>query len=298
MTAVTFRNVALVGRYNSPGIDVPLRRLAEFLAGRGLAVTLETETARSAPLTGYPTASGEALGRGADLVVVLGGDGTMLSIARLLAPFDVPIIGINQGRLGFLTDVSLSSMEESLSQMLAGNYTEEARALLVAEIIRDGELVSRSLALNDVVLSRGESGGMLDCDVRIDGQFVYAMRADGLIVTTPTGSTAYAMSSQGPILHPHIPAFALVPVAPHALTNRPIAISDNCQVVVTLLRGPEAGLHCDGQAHFHLREGDAIHVRRAPNRVRLLHPPGYDYYSMLRQKLHWSERPDTMHTGS
>jgi NAD+ kinase len=243
-------------------------------------------------------ASGEALGRSADLVIVVGGDGTMLSIARLLAPFDVPIIGINQGRLGFLTDIALSEMETVLPQMLDGDYTEEARSLLTAEIVRAGAVLGRAPALNDVVLSRGESGGMLDCDVRIDGEFVYAMRADGLIVATPTGSTAYALSAQGPILHPQVPAFTLVPVAPHALTNRPIAISDSSQVVITLLRGPEAGLHCDGQAHFHLHERDAIHVRRSPHRVRLLHPKSYDYYSMLRQKLHWSERPEKLRPQS
>lgn len=298
MPAQPFHTVALVGRYNSPGIAAPLERLAQFLSGRGLKVTLEAETARAAPLSGYTQAAGEALGRSVDLVIVLGGDGTMLSIARLLAPYDVPIIGINQGRLGFLTDIALSDMEPVLDDMLAGNYSEEARALLATDIVRQGTILGHALALNDVVLSRGESGGMLDCEVRIDGQFVYAMRADGLIVTTPTGSTAYSLSAHGPILHPHVPAFALVPVAPHALTNRPIAVSDNSHVVITLLRGPEAGLHCDGQAHFHLHEGDAIQVRRSPDRVRLLHPRGYDYYSMLRQKLHWSERPDTvLHKG-
>lgn len=298
MPAQPFHTVALVGRYNSPGIAAPLERLAQFLSGRGFKVTLEAETARAAPLSGYTQAAGEALGRSVDLVIVLGGDGTMLSIARLLAPYDVPIIGINQGRLGFLTDIALSDMEPVLDDMLAGNYSEEARALLATDIVRQGTILGHALALNDVVLSRGESGGMLDCEVRIDGQFVYAMRADGLIVTTPTGSTAYSLSAHGPILHPHVPAFALVPVAPHALTNRPIAVSDNSHVVITLLRGPEAGLHCDGQAHFHLHEGDAIQVRRSPDRVRLLHPRGYDYYSMLRQKLHWSERPDTvLHKG-
>jgi NAD+ kinase len=290
--APPFRHVAVVGRYNSPGIAAPLRRLVEFLAGRGLAVTIDAETARAAPLPGHPVADGEALARQVDVVIVLGGDGTMLSVGRLLAPFDKPMIGINQGRLGFLTDVPLSQMEQVLSEMLAGNYSEEGRVLLTAEIAREGVPLGQALAFNDVVLSRGESGGMLDCTVKIDGVFVYAMRADGLIIATPTGSTAYALSAQGPILHPHVPCLAMVPVAPHALTNRPIAISDSSEVTITLLHGPEAGLHCDGQAHFHLREGDTIRVARSPHRVRLLHPPSYDYFAMLRQKLHWSERPD------
>src|SRR5439155_26304404 len=152
--------------------------------------------------------------------------------------------------------IALSDIESVLPDMLAGNSFEEPRSRLETEIVRDESILGRALALNDVALSRGESGGMLDCDVRVDGQFVCTMRADGLIVTTPTGSTAYALSAQGPILHPQVPAFALVPVAPHALTNRPIAISDNSRVLITLLRGPEAGLHCDGQAHFHLHERD------------------------------------------
>jgi NAD+ kinase len=290
-----FHTVAIVGRYNSPSIAAPLKRLAEFLTGRGLTVILEAETARAAPLPAYAAVSAEEIGPAADLVIVLGGDGTMLSIARQLAPHDVPIIGINQGRLGFLTDVALSDMEVVLADMLAGQYSEEKRILLASEIVQDDTVLHRALALNDVVLSRGESGAMLDCDVSIDGQFVYAMRADGLIVTTPTGSTAYALAAQGPILHPQVEAFALVPVAPHALTNRPIVVSDQCEIVIKLLRGPETGLHFDGQSTFQLHEGDAIRLRRAPHRVRLLHPRSYDYFSMLRQKLHWSETPDKLY---
>jgi NAD+ kinase len=293
--AARFRRVALVGRYGSPGIAEPLARLAAFLSARGHAVVLEADTARYTPLEGYPTAPAETLGRESDVAVVVGGDGTMLSIARQLAPFDVPLIGVNQGRLGFLTDIPLVTMEDALDAMLAGRHVEERRTLLEATVHRAGDGgEQRVLALNDVVVNRGTSGGMVDIAVDIDGRFVYAMRSDGLIVATPTGSTAYALSAQGPIVDPQVPALLLVPVAPHALTNRPVVIGENAKIVITLLRGADAWAHCDGQAHVQLGEGDRVAVRRAPHAVRILHPEGYDHFAMLREKLHWSETPERL----
>ena len=290
-----FPRVALVGRFASPGIAGPLSRVAAFVAARGHAVVLEAETARSAPLPGYPTAASGALGTAADVAIVVGGDGTMLAIARQLAPFDVPLIGVNQGRLGFLTDIPLTKMEEALSAILAGRYVEERRTLVQATVRRAGDSPGETVvALNDVVVNRGTSGGMIDIAVDIDGRFVYAMRADGLIVATPTGSTAYALSAQGPIVDPQVPALLLVPVAPHALTNRPIAIGDSASIRITLLRGNDAWVHCDGQSHFPLQEGDAVTIRRGAHSVRLLHPEGYDHFAMLREKLHWSETPERL----
>jgi NAD+ kinase len=221
----------------------------------------------------------------------------MLSLARQLAPLDVPLIGINQGRLGFLTDIPLSAMEETLDAMLDGRYTEERRTLLEATILRQAVVQETALALNDVAVSRGTLGGMIDVAVDIDGRFVYAMRSDGLIVATPTGSTAYALSANGPIVHPAVPALLLVPVAPHALTNRPIAIADASVVTITLLKGKDAAAHCDGQAHFALQEGDRVTIHRAPYDVRLLHPEGHDHFVMLRQKLHWGETPEKVHVN-
>jgi NAD+ kinase len=293
-----FPRVGLVGRHNSPGIAEPLLRLARCLAARRIEVTLEAETAALTPLAGYPAVSAQELGSAVDLVIVLGGDGTMLSIARLLAPFQVPMIGINQGRLGFLTDIALTDMETTLAAMLAGEYLREERSLLACERLRDGQAIDRNLALNDVVVNRGVTGSMIECAVNIDGQFVYSMRADGLIVATPTGSTAYALSSQGPIVHPAVPAFALVPVAPHALTHRPIVISEEATLVITVLKGRESGLHCDGHVHFRLQEGDQVRVTRAAERMQILHPRGYDYYAMLREKLHWSETPEKLRRKS
>jgi NAD+ kinase len=289
-----FPTIALVGRYASPGIAEPLERLAAFLAARGHRVLLDSETAQCTPLPGYPAASIGELGRRAGLAIVIGGDGTMLSVARQLAAYGVPLIGINQGRLGFLTDIAVSEMETALDAMLAGAYTEETRSLLDATLTRaagDGE---HALAFNDVVVNRGALGGMIDCAVTIDGRFVYAMRGDGLIVATPTGSTAYALSAQGPIVDPLVAAILLVPVAPHALTNRPIAVRDSVVIEITLLRGKDASLHCDGQANFPLAEGDRVVVRRAEHRVRLLHPKDHDHFAMLRRKLHWSETPERL----
>ena len=291
-----FSTIALVGRHASTGIAEPLERLADFLSRRGHRVLLDAQTAQVTPLAGYPAASLEQLGREATLAIVLGGDGTMLSIARQLAGFDVPLIGINQGRLGFLTDIALSDMENALSTMLGGEFVEEWRTLLDARVTRShgAEGDPRALALNDVVVNRGALGGMIDCAVTIDGRFVYAMRADGLIVATPTGSTAYALSAQGPIVDPLVAAILLVPVAPHALTNRPIAVRDSVVIEIALLGGKDASLRCDGQANFPLFEGDSVVVRRAEHRVRLLHPKDHDHFAMLRRKLHWSETPEKL----
>jgi NAD+ kinase len=289
--------VALVGRHASPGIAEPLGRLAEFLRRRGHAVIIDAETAAYAPVPGYPTCPVHQLQQAADLAIVLGGDGTMLSIARQMAPFGVPLIGINQGRLGFLTDIALAQMEPTLDAMLSGHFTELRRTLLAAVIERSDGGREEALALNDVVVNRGSLGSMIECAVDIDGRFAYGMRADGIIVATPTGSTAYALSAGGPILAPQLASFLLVPVAPHALTHRPIAISDDVTIAITVVRGRDAGVHCDGQAHFPLAEGDRVTLTRAPFAARFLHPEGHDYFATLREKLHWSETPEGLSKG-
>ena len=294
VAAPVFPRVAVVGRYASPDLAPPLPRLASYLTAKGHSVVLEGETARYAPLLGYPTAAPEDLGRAVDLAIVLGGDGTMLSIARELAPFGVPLIGINQGRLGFLTDIPLTGMEATLDAMLAGRYQEERRTLLAAIVVRSDGGRDEAFALNEVVVNRGSLGSMIECAVEIDGRYVYSMRADGIIVATPTGSTAYALSAGGPILDPKLASFLLVPVAPHALTHRPIAISDSAHISITVLRARDAGFHCDGQGHFTLAEGDRVELSRAPHAARFLHPEGHDYFAMLRKKLHWSETPERL----
>jgi NAD+ kinase len=297
-SAGAFPTIGLAGRHATPAIAEPLARLAKFLASRGHRVLVEADTASSTPLAAYPTAPASELGREASLVIVIGGDGTLLSIARKLARFDVPLIGVNQGRLGFLTDVPLSEMETVLAAMLAGAYVEETRTMLHATLTRAAGGSESTEALNDVAVNRGAQGGMIDCAVAVDERFVYTMRADGLIVATPTGSTAYALSAQGPIVDPAVAAFLLVPVAPHALSNRPLVVRDSAVIEIALLGGKDASLHCDGQSNFPLAEGDRVVIRRAGHGVRLLHPKDHDHFAMLRRKLHWGETAEGLRSAS
>jgi NAD+ kinase len=289
-----FPRIALVGRPGSPDASGALARLAGMLRGRGHDVLLEGDTAAAATLAGCPAIAATEFAGRVDLAIVLGGDGTMLSIARRLAPAEVPLIGINLGRLGFLTDIPVARMEPVVASMLDGRYVEEQRTLIAARVERARGGGDDALGLNDVVVNRGALGSLIEYAIEIDGRFVFAMRADGVIVATPTGSTAYALSAGGPIVAPEVPAFALVPVAPHALTHRPIAIPDTATIAITIQHGRDASVHCDGQAHFELAEGDRVVLRRAAHRARFLHPEDHDYFAMLRQKLHWSETPERL----
>jgi len=297
-TPARFPRIALIGRHGGPGVAVPLAELIAFLRSRGHLVLLDADTARGAGIDGVDTISDDALPGASDLAIVLGGDGTMLSIARRLAPHGVPLIGVNLGRLGFLTDIPLAGLEPTLGAMLDGQYTEERRTLLAVTIARADGSSAHAPALNEVVVNRGGLGSMIECAVEIDGRFVYAMRADGVIIATPTGSTAYSLSTGGPIIAPEVPAFALVPIAPHALTHRPIAVPDSSTIEITVSRGRDAAVHCDGQARFDLAEGDRVTARRAPHTARFLHPAQHDYFAMLREKLHWSETPERLHSGA
>jgi NAD+ kinase len=229
------------------------------------------------------------IGARADLVVVQGGDGSMLSAARSLAGRDVPLVGVNQGRLGFMTDIASTKMIEAMSEILAGKHVIEERTMLAAEVRRGGAVTFATLALNDAVVNKGSVGRLIEFVVNIDGEFVYDLRADGLIVTSPTGSTAYALSANGPIVQPGVPGFALVPISPHTLSNRPIMISDRSMIEISIRHAVEARLHFDGQLQCDLQEGDRVLIRRAEHTIKFVHPPGYSYFTMLREKLHWSE---------
>ena len=284
----SFKTAALIGKYKSPEIAEPLLQLARFLDQRGVKVLLDRLTASHIGDCPYPVLRLEELGEQADLAIVIGGDGTMLNIARTFAPYDVALVGINQGRLGFLTDISVDTMFETIGAILDGDFITEDRMLLAAEIFSGNERVSEVLAFNDVVLSKGVKGSMIEFEVRIDGQFIYNQRSDGLIVATPTGSTAYALSSGGPIVHPSLNVMALVPVCPHTLSNRPIVISGGCTIEIVVRDADDPRAHFDSHSHFDLREGDRIVVRRYPHVIALLHPVGHSYYGMLRQKLNWN----------
>jgi NAD+ kinase len=286
-----FRRIALIGKYQSPDVAGALKSLVDFLLGQKLQVLVEEGTAQSVGNYGCTVANYEAIGMEADLAIVLGGDGTMLNAARRLAEYGVPLVGVNRGRLGFMTDIASDGMLTSIAALLEGKFSTEQRFLLDAEVLRDKQRVYGTLALNDVVVNKGEVGRMIEMEVKVDGEFIYVLRADGMIIATPTGSTAYALSANGPILHPAVPGIALVPLCPHALSNRPITLSDRSRIEIVLMPQHDARIHFDGQAHFDARAGDCICITRSQRSITLLHPPGYSYLAMLREKLHWSASP-------
>lgn len=265
-----------------------LDEVARFLIGQGLEVSMEHETALNTGLTEYGALTPTELGRCCDVAVVVGGDGTMLGIARQMARFNIPLVGINQGRLGFITDIPIGEFAAALAPMIAGSYEEEHRTMLEGSVRRDGETIFEAFALNDVVVSRGATSSMVELKIDIGGEFVANLRADGLIVASPTGSTAYALSAGGPILHHSIPGLVLVPIAPHDLSNRPIVLPDSGEISVEIVAGRDASVNFDMQSLASLLHGDRITVRRAAFQARFLHPPGWSYYATLRRKLHWN----------
>ena len=285
----SFGTVGLIGKYKSPEIAEPLLKLADFLVKRGVKVLIDRLTASHIGENKYPVLVLEEIGRQADLAIVLGGDGTMLNIARTFAPCAVALVGVNQGRLGFLTDISIDTMFETIGTILDGKYVTEERMLLEAEVFNGEQRVFKVLAFNDVVISKGIQGSLIELEVRIDGQFLYTVRADGLIVASPTGSTAYALSSGGPIVHPSLSVMALVPICPHTFSSRPIVISSDGVVEIIINSAADARVHFDSHSRFDLHEKDHVMVRRYGHTIRLLHPVGHNYYNMLREKLHWTE---------
>ncbi|MFE8643724.1 NAD kinase [Sphingomonas sp. NCPPB 2930] len=290
-----FGRVALIGKYHVPltGAAADTAReamagIAAFLDRQGCEIVLEQDTATGTGLP-YPAYAADCIGAHCDLGLVVGGDGTMLGIARQLARYGIPVIGINQGRLGFITDIRLDDYAASLPAMLAGDFEEDCRGLIHAQVMRDGHCVFDALAMNDVVVNRGATSGMVELRVEIDGHFVASHRADGLIIASPTGSTAYALSAGGPVLHPSIAGWVLVPIAPHTLSNRPLVLADSAEIVIELVAGRDASANFDMQSLASLLHGDRVVVRRSEDQVRFLHPVGWNYFDTLRNKLHWNE---------
>ena len=284
----SFGKIALVGKLGSAEIAASLRELVAFLKKRGCETFVEKETATDIGERGLDYA---AIGTKADLAVVIGGDGTLLAAARSLVRHRVPVVGVNLGRVGFMTDIGHRDMQEGIGAILEGRYKVEERTLLDAEIFRGSESVLRTLALNEAVVGKGSQGRLIEFELRLDGEFVYALRADGVIVATPTGSTAYALSAQGPILHPAVAALALVPLAPHTLSARPVSVSDRSLIEISLKHALDARAHFDGLALTDMQEGDRLVLKRSADSVRFVHPPGYRYFATLREKLGWSEVP-------
>ena len=283
-----FRHAALVGKYQAEGIRDVLEEIAAFLERQGLAVSMEKQTALNTGIAGRGALTADELGRECDLAVVVGGDGTMLAIARQLARHGTPLVGINQGRLGFITDVNIGHYEQALAPMIDGDYEEERRTMLEGGVWRDAAAIFEGIAMNDVVVNRGASSSMVELRVEIGAEFVANFRADGLIIASPTGSTAYALSAGGPILHPSIAGWVLVPIAPHDLSNRPIVLPDTAEIGIEIVGGRDASVSFDMQSLASLQHGDRVVVRRSSHQVRFLHPRGWSYYATLRRKLHWN----------
>lgn len=288
---VAFKTIAIVGKYYAAGIAESLSEISNFLVESGRTVVFESETAKNTGLCGYASMTPEQIGQHADAAIVVGGDGTMLGIARQLAPYNVPLIGINQGRLGFMTDIPLDRMMPLLADMLVGKVESEQRGLLEGSVWRDGKAIVNGLAFNDIVVSRGAGSGMIELRVEVDGHFMYNQRSDGLIISTPTGSTAYALSAGGPLLHPSLTGIGLVPIAPHALSNRPIVVPDSSEIVIEIISGRDTSINFDMQSLASLAHHDRIVIKRSAYKITFLHPQGWSYYDTLREKLHWNEYP-------
>ncbi|MFC0131081.1 NAD kinase [Massilia eurypsychrophila] len=291
VTPAPQKTIALVVRPNTAGIEKPVGGVIDHLQGAGYRVVFEAETAAHLRMPGIEAMSVAQIGETASAAIVMGGDGTMLGIARQLAPYTVPLIGINLGRLGFMTDIPSERMIPVLDDILNGKSDAERRTLLEGRVMRGGAMITCGLAVNDVVVARGAGAGMVELKVTVDGRFMYNQRSDGLIISTPTGSTAYALSAGGPLLHPSLSGTVLVPIAPHALSNRPIVVPDSSEIVIEIVSGRDVSVNFDMQTFASLVHGDQIIISRSPNCITFLHPEGWSYYDTLREKLHWNEYP-------
>jgi len=292
-----FRNIGIIGRLVSEKqgnekVIESVRLLKRFLLARDLTVVLEKELAQAFPDHGLQVSTRKLIGEICDLIIVVGGDGSMLGAARDLAKQKVPVLGINRGGLGFLTDISPEEIEQKVGEVLDGHYEVEQRFLLDAEIKRDGEPIGRGSAFNDVVVSSGGTARMMEFELEIEGQFVYSQRSDGLIVSTPTGSTAYSLSAGGPIMHPKLDALCLVPMFPHSLNSRPLMVDGNAEIKLRL--GDDLNtmpiITCDGHLSFQARAGDVVYIYKKPHKLKLIHPVDHSFYLACRDKLGWGHK--------
>lgn len=287
-----FTKIGIISKHGEPRVIEAINSVCDFLKGLNKDIYFDKSTADIIENPAYDILSRSELGNQVDLAIVVGGDGTLLNAARSLSQFDVPLLGINLGRLGFLTDISPVDMEQKLHDIFNDKYKEEPRGLLHTTIQRQGELISESSAFNDVVVHKWNGARMLEYETYIDGQFINTTRSDGLIVSTPTGSTGYALSGGGPILHPSLHAIVLVPICPHSMTYRPLVVFADAtiEIIVKDCNQAEAQVTCDGQINLGIQAHDHITIKRHDNCVRLIHPVTYDYYEILRAKLHWGKR--------
>ncbi|MDH5408263.1 MAG: NAD(+) kinase [Gammaproteobacteria bacterium] len=285
-----FNKIGLIGKYGVPEAGETLLQLSQFLLEQGCEVILEDNTATTLSNNTLPTACQEEMGKQCDLAITIGGDGSLLNAARNMVDSNVPIVGVNLGRLGFLVDISPNEMKERIGEILNGDYEEEHRILLDASIHHQDGTKSHSDAFNDVVVHKWEVARMIETETYINGKFLNAMRSDGLIVSTPTGSTAYALSGGGPILESDMDAMVLVPICPHTMSYRPIVIDGDSKIEIVVKKSTaKAQVSCDGQINLGLVSGDKVLIQKKDKVVRLIHPRKHDAYEILRAKLHWGE---------
>ncbi|MGD2007200.1 MAG: NAD(+) kinase [Cellvibrionales bacterium] len=289
--AEEFKRIGLLGRREHPGVNQIVADLLALLDARGVDVVLEDRLATLSHFEKRAMQGRDVIGETVDLAIVIGGDGSLLSAARTLVRHNTPVIGINRGRLGFLTDVSPDDLVEQVTAVLDGNYRRDSRFLLDTEVVRKNQIEGQADALNDVVVNSGTSARMIEFELTVDGEFVYRMNADGLIIATPTGSTAYSMSGGGPIMNPTLDAIVLVPMFPHSLASRPIVVHGDAEIRVDVLARNEIHplVTCDGQLSLTALPGDSVTVRKKQERLTLLHPPGHSFYASCRDKLRWSD---------
>ena len=287
-----FNTIALIGKYGDPGVLDTLMQLHDYFKSHNRQVVLDLSTAENLRIRDIESLDRDQIGERCDLAIVVGGDGTLLNAARSLADYGVPLLGINLGRLGFLVDISSTHIEETLDEILKGNDLEDERCLITATLEREGEHVYRCDAFNDIAVHKSNTARMIELETYINGKQLYTLRADGVVISTPTGSTAYAMSAGGPILYPGIDAVLIVPICPHTMSSRPIVVPGNCEIEVRIgaTNHGEIQVTCDGQLNVAMTNGDRLHVKRKEKKIRLLHPSNYDYFDILREKLHWVGR--------
>mgnify|MGYP000008056793 FL=1 len=286
----TFKTIGIIGKHSDPRIAETISNVHQFLLQKNHTIIVDSKSAAQLPLKSIQSSHIESMGEKCDLMIAIGGDGTFLAATRAIVKYNIPLIGINLGRLGFLVDISPEQIQSKLNAILEGNYLEEKRFLLHAKIIRDEQVIHEQTAVNEVVVHRWITPSMIEIVTHIDGVYLNSQRSDGLIISTPTGSTAYSLSAGGPILHPSLNALVLVPLSPHTLSNRPIVIDDSSEIEISFCQAKQinALVTCDHLEIPDVLISDKILIKKVPNPIRILHPEGHDFFHILRKKLNWS----------
>jgi len=287
---INIKTIGIIAKDKSDAVASTVNKLANFINQKNCTVVYDKSA--QGILDNIDYVDRQVLAETADLAIVVGGDGTFLSAVRSLTDFNIPVLGVNLGRLGFLVDISPDDMLQHLEKIMQGEYVEESRFLLQAQIKRDGSIIAEADAFNDVVVHIRDVARMIEFETYVNGEFVNFQRSDGLVISTPTGSTAYSLSSGGPLLHSTLDAMVIVPICPHTLTNRPLVINSSSKIKIVIGKREQstAQVTFDGQTAFDVKPSDEIIIQKKQNNITLIHPTSYDYFEILREKLRWSEQ--------